>query len=129
MNPDLDARLCESYPDIFKSAQLQNGKLAWHFECEDGWFFIIDTLCTLITSHRLRSGDQQVRAYQVKEKFGTLQFGYDGGDSYIEGLVDMATSLSGTICETCGQKGGITERDGWLSTRCPEHVELAPATA
>ncbi len=124
MSPDLDAILCERYPGIFDSASVIDGKLAWHFECQDGWFQIIDALCALITSHRLKKGTQPVKAHRVREKFGTLRFDYAGGDSYVDGLVDMAATISGQICELCGQKGEIAESLGWLSTRCPEHTEV-----
>jgi len=59
----------------------------------------------------------QVTLDQVKEKFGTLRFYYTGGDEYISGMVAMAESMSGVICESCGnpgeQKGG-----GWVRTIC-----------
>jgi hypothetical protein len=64
----------------------------------------------------------QVVATQVKEKFGTLRFYYEGGDDYIQGLVDMAESMSAVTCEECGvpgkQRGG-----GWILTSCDKHAE------
>lgn len=59
----------------------------------------------------------QVTLDQVKEKFGTLRFYYTGGDDYISGLVAMAESMSGVICETCGNPGKQT-RGGWIKTIC-----------
>ena len=59
----------------------------------------------------------QVTVDQVKEKFGTLRFYYTGGNTYIDGLVSMAESMSGVTCEECGnpgeQRGG-----GWIHTYC-----------
>lgn len=63
----------------------------------------------------------QVVAVQVKEKFGTLRFYYDGGDDYVLGVVNMAESLSACTCEVCGNHGKITG-NGWLSVRCVEHT-------
>jgi hypothetical protein len=67
----------------------------------------------------------QVTLDQVKEKFGTLRFYYTGGDEYISGLVSMAESMSGVICESCGapaetnwpkaENGGV---GGWVRTIC-----------
>ena len=37
----------------------------------------------------------QLVATQVKEKFGTLRFYYDGGDDEISGMVRMAEAMSG----------------------------------
>ena len=66
----------------------------------------------------------QVVAVQVKEKFGTLRFYYDGGDEYISGLVAMAESMSGCTCEECGAPGK-QRSGGWIQTLCDEHAEAA----
>lgn len=63
----------------------------------------------------------QVVAVQVKEKFGTLRFYYDGGDEYISGLVTMAEWASSVTCETCGERGKI-RGGGWLYTACDKHT-------
>ena len=62
----------------------------------------------------------QVVAVQVKEKFGTLRFYYDGGDDMIDGMVRMAESMSAVTCETCGAPGTTGGR-GWISTLCETH--------
>jgi len=62
----------------------------------------------------------QVTIAQIKEKFGTLRFYYDGGDDYISGMVALAESMSGLTCEECGSIG--ERRDGgWIRTLCDEH--------
>lgn len=62
----------------------------------------------------------QVVATQVKEKFGSLRFYFVGGDDYIDGIVDMATSMSYCTCEVCGAPG-TSESEGWVRVRCEEH--------
>jgi hypothetical protein len=64
---------------------------------------------------------EQVVARQIKEKFGTLRFYYDGGDDYIRGLESMADSMSARICEDCGKPGKRTT-GGWIRTLCDEHT-------
>jgi hypothetical protein len=69
---------------------------------------------------------EQVVAIQIKEKFGTLRFYYDGGDEYITGLVAMAGAMSSVLCEECGKPGktgkhGRTGSSYWIKTYCPEH--------
>lgn len=64
----------------------------------------------------------QVIAVQVKEKFGTLRFYYDGGDEYVRALENMAESMSARTCEVCGNPGKVY-RDGWHSTLCPTHAK------
>ena len=164
MKDELDKKLCEKYPKIFKQRNwgMQETAMCWGFEHGDGWYNIIDTLCDNIQHHidwkrkqRLLAlkynralkaalaGDNtklikyhspkgiansytlsrveediaeatyrtvpekqhQVVAVQVKEKFGTLRFYYDGGDDYISGLSAMAESMSGRTCEVCGNMG------------------------
>lgn len=60
---------------------------------------------------------EQVVAEQVKEKFGTLRFYYRGGDEMIAGMVTMAESMSGRVCESCGVPAKPT-KTGWIKTMC-----------
>lgn len=62
----------------------------------------------------------QVVATQVKEKFGSLNFYYCGGDDYIYGAVALAENLSLTICEACGKRGEVNKGGGWISVRCTD---------
>lgn len=60
---------------------------------------------------------RQVVAVQVKEKFGTLRFYYDGGDEYIHGLAAMAEAMSARTCESCGVPA-TQSKGGWIKTMC-----------
>jgi len=64
----------------------------------------------------------QVVATQVKEKFGTLNFYYDGGDDVIDGIVRMAESMSAVTCEVCGNRGERND-ESWIRTLCSTHAE------
>lgn len=64
----------------------------------------------------------QVVAVQVKEKFGTLRFYYDGGDEYIHGLAAMAEAMSARTCESCGVPAKSTN-NGWIKTICQPCVD------
>lgn len=152
MNPELDKALCEAYPKIFvnRHGDKTTTAMCWGFSHSDGWYNIIDTMCNTIQSridgrnkynkwavenNRLTQEEiPQVVAVQVKEKFGTLRFYYDGGDPYIAGIVDMAESMSACTCEECGSPGKI-RGDSWVRTLCdkhyvdpykPDHVEHHP---
>ena len=50
MRKELDEKLCEKYPLIFKNrhADMTETAMCWGFECGDGWFNIIDVLCGLL---------------------------------------------------------------------------------
>lgn len=100
--------------------------MAWGFECGSGWFNIIDTLCSQIQHHVDWKSKNlpveeveslQVVASQVKEKFGTLRFYYDGGDEVIEGMICMAEAMTGKTCEDCGAPGR-RYTNGWHRTLC-----------
>lgn len=130
MREELDSYLCKVYPKIFKdrASDPKDTLMCFGFECGDGWFQIVNQLCNNI-QHYLdwQNKDSevvpQVVATQVKEKFGTLRFYYDGGDSKIDGMVRMAESMSGVTCEECG-KPGETRSGGWVRVLCDEHEAI-----
>jgi hypothetical protein len=141
MNQELDEQLCAKYPKIFvnRNADMRTTAMCWGFECGDGWYNILDQLCGNIQSHidwsiknnawdvekdskNIRSIVPQVVAVQVKEKFGSLRFYYDGGDDYIRGLSVMAESMSMVTCETCGAPGTLRGK-GWMYTACDTHAQ------
>ena len=101
--------------------------MCWGFECGDGWYQILDSLCANIQSHINWQNKQeekvpQVVATQVKEKFGGLRFYYDGGDDEISGMVRMAESWAAHTCEECGAPGTMRQ-GGWIRTLCDTHEE------
>lgn len=140
MTPEKDEELCRKYPKIFRDryASPQSTCMCWGFDCGDGWYDLIDTLCSHVQNHvdnKLRSqkfkvehGDikpeevlteeeVQVVAAQVKEKFGGLRFYVDGADDEVRGMIEMAEGMSYKICEDCGNRGS-TRDAGWLRTMC-----------
>lgn len=63
---------------------------------------------------------KQLVADQIKEKFGTLRFYYDGGDDFCAGVVAMAEQISSNTCEVCSaysETGGT----GYIRTLCVVH--------
>ena len=132
MRKELDEALCAKYPDIFRNrhGDMRETAMCWGFECGDGWYNIIDTLCATIKSREynlsIRVLDKEeyfpVIADQVKEKYGGLRFYYRGGDDYIHGAASMAEYLSEVTCEKCGAPGK-TRDGGWIRTLCDEHAK------
>ena len=59
---------------------------------------------------------------QIKEKFGELRCYYEGGDSYIDGVISMLSQMSGITCELCGNSGKI-HHGSWIRTLCPTHIK------
>lgn len=176
MREELDAKLVEKYPYMFQNRykSMRETCMCWGFECGDGWYQILDSLCGQIEHHVswkrkqrmydlkraraakkgrealikflagkgtanawteeraddiLENGDRDITPYvsrvvvdQVKEKFGGLRFYYHGGDDVVDGMVRMAESWAGHICEQCGNPGTI-RHGGWVRTLCDKHEE------
>ena len=108
----------QRFPKMF------NGKYGG-FACGEGWWPILEKLCSNIQNHIDWKNKQseivpQVTVAQIKEKFGGLRFYYDGGDDHINGMVRMAEAWADASCEECGAPG--KRRDGgWIKTLCDIH--------
>ena len=50
MSPDLDKKLCETYPLLFRDrhGDMRGTAMCWGFEVGDGWYALVDSLCALI---------------------------------------------------------------------------------
>lgn len=126
-------KLLEKYPEIFRGTTTRDGtKIDFYFECDDGWYDIIDVLCACIKNENEicaaranREGEEfvPVIAAQVKEKFGGLRFYVYGHDDRISGMIKMAESMSYRTCEVCGKPGQLRSY-AWVKTHCDEHVNL-----
>ncbi len=122
MSPELEQKLLEKYPTIFAdhAAPPTVSLMCFGFECGDGWFDLLDTLCaqlSVLPLDKPSDDNSGLRAVQVKEKFGTLRFYVDpASDTAIE-LIEFAGAMSARICETCGNRGR-TRGQGWLKTLC-----------
>lgn len=132
MRDELDNALCEKYPKIFvkRNSPMTETCMCWGFCCGDGWYDILDSLCSQIQNHidwqnknhEKHPVVEQVVAEQVKEKFGGLRFYYQGGDDKISGMVRMAESWASHTCETCGDKGQHRVIHGWHYVSCDAHA-------
>ena len=143
MQAELQQTLIEKYPKIFqvnRSRRLEPYAM-FGIECGDGWYDILNALCFQIQNyidwnnsqrqrllennpHNMKIPDEipQVVVSQVKEKFGSLRFYYDGGDDRILGMISMADSMSAVTCEICGDRGRMRGRS-WLYTACDKHTK------
>jgi hypothetical protein len=152
MHSLLDKYLCDKFPKLFaeRNLPMQETCMCWGLECGNGWFYLIQGLCTSVQSridNRLKeiaSYDknypggkdstgkeapypkpqpiEQVVFAQVKEKMGGLRIYYSGGDEQIHGMFDFAENLSYDICEECGTTENVGATKGWISVSCTKHT-------
>jgi hypothetical protein len=64
MKKELDEALVAKYPKIFKfrHAPMTHTAMCWGFECGDGWYNILDVLCSNIQDHVDHKRNQRARA-------------------------------------------------------------------
>lgn len=134
MSPEKEKALAEKYPRIFKFLHDENASPRWSIvygiECGDGWYDIVDVLCSNIQSYVDRYNESLkdfakegteplfVEAHQVKQKFAGLRFYTNEVHDEISGMIRVAESMSYRICENCGNKGGRKSTGGWIFTKC-----------
>lgn len=70
MSPDLDAALCAAYPLIFKERfrEPETSAISYGLECGDGWYSMIDVLCSALYAPYTRAEvhHQSARAREGK---------------------------------------------------------------
>ena len=67
MHKDLDQKLCEKYPLIFRDRHEDPSKtcMYWGLSVGDGWYDLLDKLCALIQGHI----DWRIRSIELTKKF------------------------------------------------------------
>ena len=70
MKEELDNQLCEKYPYMFKERNMSAHQtcMCWGFAHGDGWFNILNTLCSNIESHINWTRQQRARALVFNRK-------------------------------------------------------------
>lgn len=63
MREELDKKLVENYPHMFQNRykSMQETCMCWGFECGDGWYHILDSLCANIEHHVKWKRDNRAR--------------------------------------------------------------------
>ena len=129
MKKELQNKLFEKYPTIFRQKDLDRTITAMCYGicCGDGWFDLIDEMCGNIQNrmenvNRGKDDNDHLicEATQVKEKWGGLRFYVQGSDDYIDGVIDLAESMSYRICSHCGSPSTPQKNRGWIYTMCDQ---------
>jgi hypothetical protein len=125
MKTELQNQLVEKYPEFFTYLKDHTEgpimPMSFGFECNDGWFTLIDTLMESIQNYvKWNLKGEEIQLIQVKEKFGGLRFYINGGNDMIRGMIWYAEALSNKTCEFCGTTNNIGWTQGWVFTICKD---------
>ena len=82
--------------------------------CGTGWLPMVDEVYDRLPAH--------LNITQAFQKWGTLQFDLDKEDVKFEAFLEEIEIKSGSICEKCGAPGKEEIVDGWVYTRCANHL-------
>ncbi len=120
MKQELQNQLIEKYPKIFSEVEKspQESCMAFGICVDDGWYWLINQLCNYLQSDIDHNNQPQIKAAQVKEKFGGLRFYVDSGTIEQYAIIHFTENLSYTICEICGSTKGVIQTKGWVKTIC-----------
>ena len=139
MDKELQKKLKEKYPIIFSGMVEKSDDCRWplRIECGDGWFNLIDELCSkieplaeqekilarkIMLRDMLRPPDGDLpppRAVQIKSKFGELRFYMSWATEEMYALIHDTEEKSHFICESCGEKQE-TKSNKWDHAVCNE---------
>lgn len=118
MKKELSDKLFKKYPKLLNRDILMFGT-----ECWNGWYDLLDKLCSDLQSININN-TKQIIVTQIKEKFGGLRFYINSVDNNIRyithRLINRAEEESYKICEICGSEKDITITTGWIMVRCKD---------
>ena len=121
MTPELDAALVRDFPKLYRLRHRKRHRgprepIEFGFAVGDGWEPLIRRLAEKLEPIARKT---DLRATQVKEKYGELRFYVEGRVSVeVEAAIDAVEEESCHTCEECGAPGKMHLRQGWARTRC-----------
>lgn len=147
MKPELEDRLVQEYPEIFRDwrGDPQHTCMAWGIECPAAWEPAIRAVCVTI-AHEVRRVREQhptlgfrVIADQIKEKFGTMRFYWhsectlwtdpaavlpeheaavNAAHERINGAICCAEQITALVCADCGTPNSANPRRPMWGNLC-----------
>lgn len=124
MSPTLDRALREDFRHLTTTTDPTAPFASEGFGVYDGWEPLLRRLLAALEAERNKlphADAEQVRLFQVKEKWGGLRVYVNGATEAMQNLLDQAERESFGVCERCGATGeDVYPSDrGWVSTLCP----------
>ncbi|WP_124841515.1 hypothetical protein [Burkholderia cepacia] len=118
MNQELESRLTATYPTIYQ-ALVPRFSGSCRFECDDGWYSILDQLSCRLEAEARKS---LLLVLDVRERLGSLRFRVRGNVSgEVDSWLASAARMSQQTCERCGHPAALRgHTDGRVRTLCPK---------
>lgn len=117
MRNELQNLLFRKFPTLYSNDK--NLLQTIQFSCEDGWYYLAETLSDLIVKRSL-----SIKVEEVNKEMGRLQFHLSNCEikdrDFIVGATRMTFILSGIICTECAERGVMFNGNS-ISSRCPSH--------
>lgn len=115
MSPELEKKLIEEFPNLFKGRHMPitENLMCFGCECEDGWYQLIHDFCE-------KAKNTDVYFTQIKEKFGRLVIYLSYATDELFDETCRIEDVSQTVCEICGKEGAMSVKSGWYKTLCAE---------
>jgi hypothetical protein len=126
---DWRVKLVEAYPDLFHLVPGDPPSTQGIPEVDSGWRDLVERTCARIRA-AVQTDGGTFHATQIKAKFGTLRFYWEGAlspaaEAKVEEAINLAKARSACTCEICGEEGRLYG-PRWLATRCAAHAEGRP---
>lgn len=106
------------FPEYFGEGKHYGG-----FCVSEGWFQLVDQLCSTIRIYEIQNGRPPIVIDQIKEKLGGFRFYCTGAGPRIMDYIRQAEETANKTCEDCGKEGKRRSIEGWLATLCDEHYD------
>lgn len=120
MTYNLDTTLCLAAPQLYRDrhASMMSTCMCWGFDCGDGWFIPI-LQASVALEALITSTYPNLKAVQVKEKYGGLRFYLNEYYDDAEAIVSTAEDACDLLCEQCGTAECVSRNQkGWIITLC-----------
>jgi len=119
MNDEFKNLLFKNFPSLYKEQTDQKLFQPIEFECQNGWFSLIETVSETVVNK-----SSIVKVTKVYKNQGRLKFDITCCPSrdrdFISGVIKMAQVLSGISCEICSLQGEMFNENA-ITSRCVIH--------
>jgi len=126
---DWRIELINAHRDLFRPPAKVPVLAKGYPDCGPGWRGLLNSACDRI--NEALDAEERVAVQQIKEKYGTLRFYWQGtlstkSRAKVEEAVALAEARSACTFEECAEEGRLYRAGGVLMTRCEAHAKGQP---